>query len=220
MAATDSLAIVLGTRNRKKVRELADLAGLADIAWHTLDEFPAVPTVEESGTTFADNARRKAQGYARLLGRWVLAEDSGLEVDALGGQPGVRSSRFAGEPTDDAKNNALLLERLRGVPDEERGAKFVCHMVLAKPDGTVVAETLGTCRGTILRELRGTGGFGYDPLFQIAEYHRTLAELGPAVKSCISHRGRAARALVPYLLDWAAGRSPRDRRAKMDDEVG
>lgn len=194
-----SFAIVLGTKNRKKVRELADLMGLSGIAWRSLDDFPNIPAVEENGVSFAENARLKAQGYAKAVGCWVLAEDSGLEVDALGGEPGVRSSRFAGEPADDARNNARLLELLRDVPDEKRTARFVCYMVLARPDGTAAAETFGVCRGVILRELRGTGGFGYDPLFQIREYHRTLAELGPAVKSCISHRARAARAMVPFL---------------------
>ncbi|NMC20286.1 MAG: RdgB/HAM1 family non-canonical purine NTP pyrophosphatase [Thermogutta sp.] len=201
----EAFAIVLGSRNRKKVRELADLMGLDGIAWRSLDDFPGIPAVEESGATFAENARLKAQTYARAVGRWVLAEDSGLEVDALGGEPGVYSSRFAGEPADDARNNALLLERLRDVPDDERTARFVCHMVLSRPDGTVAAETFAVCRGTILRELRGTGGFGYDPLFEIREYHRTLAELGPAVKSCISHRARAARAMTPHLWKLAAG---------------
>lgn len=200
----EPFAIVLGSKNRKKVRELADLMGLGGIGWHSLDDFPGIPAVEETGATFAENARLKAQAYARAIGRWVLAEDSGLEVDALGGEPGIRSSRFAGEPTNDARNNALLLERLRDVSDDQRGARFVCHMVLARPDGTAAAETFGLCRGTILRALRGTGGFGYDPLFEIREYHRTLAELGPAVKSCISHRARAARAMVPHLWRLAA----------------
>lgn len=204
MAAMEPFAIVLGTKNRKKVRELADLLGLGGIAWRSLDDFPGVPAVEETGATFAENARLKAQTYAQAIGRWVLAEDSGLEVDALGGEPGVRSSRFAGEPADDARNNALLLERLRDVPDDRRGARFVCHMVLARPDGTTAAATFGFCRGVILREVRGTGGFGYDPLFEIREYHRTLAELGPAVKSCISHRARAARAMAPHLWSLAA----------------
>lgn len=204
MPVMEPFAIVLGTKNRKKMRELADLMGLNGIAWRSLDEFPDVQAVEESGTSFVENARLKAQGYAKAVGSWVLAEDSGLEVDALGGEPGVRSSRFAGEPADDARNNALLLERLRDVPDDRRNAQFVCFMVLAGPDGQSIAETFGVCRGVILRELRGTGGFGYDPLFEIREYHRTLAELGTLVKSCISHRARAARAMAPHLLKLAA----------------
>lgn len=164
-----------------------------------LGDLPDSIDVEETGETFLENARLKAVEQAVHLGLWCLAEDSGLAVDALDGAPGVHSARFAGPECDDDANNRLLLEKLEGVSDTRRGAGYVCQMVLADPTGTIRAECRGTCRGRITTELRGSGGFGYDPLFLIPEYHRTFGELGTAVKGVLSHRARAARQLLPRI---------------------
>lgn len=191
---------VLGTGNAKKVIELRDLLAYVGVEWKSLAECPDAISVEETGNSFTENAQQKATQQARHLGAWVLAEDSGLTVDALRGAPGVRSARYAGEDADDAANNRLLLENLGERPLSERAARFVCHMVLADPQGKVRAESEGYCCGRILFEPRGTAGFGYDPLFEIVEYRKTLAELGLAVKSVISHRARAARGILPELV--------------------
>jgi XTP/dITP diphosphohydrolase len=192
--------LVVGTANRKKGRELAELFWAVGVELKTLADFPAAIPVIESAATFAENAALKATEQARNLGQWVLADDSGLEVDALAGAPGVASARFSGPGASDAANNRLLLEKLGSAPLEKRTARFVCHMVLADASGKIRAESEGACRGRILFEPRGGQGFGYDPLFEVLEYHRTFAELGIAVKSCISHRARAARLLVPSLI--------------------
>lgn len=191
--------IVIGTHNRRKAREIGSLLDLSGIAWKCLADFPQLPQVVEDGASFAENARKKALGYAQALGQWVLAEDSGLEVEALQGQPGIHSARFAGPNATDRENIALLLEKLRGLPPEKRWARFVCCMVLADPRGTVRAEVQEFCRGRITEEPRGESGFGYDPVFEVVEYHRTFAELGPAVKNLISHRGRALRQILPQV---------------------
>jgi XTP/dITP diphosphohydrolase len=192
--------LVVGTANRKKLVELAQLYAPVGLELKTLADFPSAVEVVESGATFADNAALKAVAQARHLGQWVVADDSGLSVDALGGMPGVTSARFAGSNAADTDNNRLLLEKLGGTPLEKRTARFVCHMVLADPRGDIRAESEGSCRGRILFEPRGASGFGYDPLFEIEEYHRTFGELGLAVKGCLSHRARAARLLIPSLV--------------------
>lgn len=192
--------LVLGTANRKKGLELAALLAPVGIALRTLADFPDAISVSEDGDTFAANAALKAVGQARHLRRWVLAEDSGLEVDALGGAPGVLSARYSGPEASDASNNRLLLERLGSTPVERRTARFVCHMTLSDPSGAIRAESEGCCRGRILFEPRGRHGFGYDPLFEIVEYHHPFAELGPRVKSRLSHRARATAGLLPQLI--------------------
>jgi XTP/dITP diphosphohydrolase len=191
---------VFGTGNPHKVAELIDLFAPAGVTWKLLTDFPDAIEVDETGTTFAENARIKATAYATRLRHWVLAEDAGLAVDALGGEPGVYSARFAGEPRDDGRNIQKLLELLKDVPPEKRSARFVCHMVLADPQGQVQAEAEGCCHGRITFAPRGNQGFGYDPVFEILEYHRTLAELGLAVKGCLSHRARAARLILPEIV--------------------
>ncbi|HPZ82694.1 MAG TPA: RdgB/HAM1 family non-canonical purine NTP pyrophosphatase [Thermogutta sp.] len=191
---------VIGTGNHAKLIELADLLTPAGVTWKFLKDFPHVGEVEETGCTFSENARLKAVTYAVRLGEWVLAEDAGLVVDALGGQPGIHSARFAGEPRDDARNIQKLLELMKDIPPERRSARFVCYMALADPRGEIQAEAEGHCCGRITFEPRGTQGFGYDPVFEIPEYHRTLAELGLAVKGCLSHRARAARAILPQII--------------------
>lgn len=196
--------LVLGTRNRKKAGELQLLLGPHGFELRTLADFPAAIEVEETGDTFAANARLKAVEQARHLGQWVLGEDSGLSVEALGGAPGVYSARFSGPGATDASNNALLLEKLRDVPLDRRWAQYTCHMCLAAPDAAVHVTCEDYCRGRIRFEAAGGGGFGYDPLFEIVEYHRTFGELAPAVKSLLSHRARAARQFVPQVLALVA----------------
>ena len=180
--------LVLGTANRNKGIELADLFRPVGVALRTLADFPGDFEVAEDGDTFAANARLKAAGYARLLGHWVLADDSGLEVNALDGQPGVFSARYAGSDATDESNNHLLLERLGDALLGERTARFVCHVAVADPSGAIRGESEAACRGRILFEPRGHDGFGYDPLFEIVEYHRTFAECGLRVKAVLSHR--------------------------------
>lgn len=196
--------LVLGTANRKKGLEMAELLAPVGLELKTLADFPEAISVEEDGQTFAENAAKKAVEQARHLKRWVLADDSGLMVDALGGAPGVASARYAGEQGNDAANNRLLLENLGHVPLDRRTAQFVCHLALADPAGVIRTESEASCRGRILEQLQGTGGFGYDPLFEIVEYHRTFGTLSPVVKACISHRARAARRLLPALRELIA----------------
>ena len=192
--------IVLGTTNRKKGLELADLLAPIGIELQTLADFSDAISVVEDGDTFAANAALKAIGQARHLARWVLGEDSGLSVDALRGAPGVFSARYSGPNATDESNNRLLLDELGDLPLPQRTAGYVCHMTLSDPAGKIHAESEASCRGRILFEPRGTGGFGYDPLFEIIEYHRSFAQLGPLVKGQLSHRGRAARRLIPQLV--------------------
>ena len=191
--------LVLGTRNRHKVVELRELLTPHGIALQCLADFPAAAEVVEDGDTFQANAIKKAVEQAQLLHAWVLAEDSGLVVDALGGRPGVLSARYAGPACDDEANNDRLLLELADVPLERRTAHYVCHAALADPNGAVRAEAVGTCHGRIRLTRHGTGGFGYDPLFEVVEYHQTFGQLGPAVKAAISHRARAMRQILPRL---------------------
>jgi XTP/dITP diphosphohydrolase len=195
--------LVLGTANRKKGVELADLFRPVGVELRTLADFSIDFEVVEDGDTFAANSRLKAAGYAQHLGQWVLADDSGLVVDALGGEPGVFSARYSGPDATDESNNRLVLERLGELPLEQRAAQFVCHVAVADPSGKIEAESEAACRGRILFEPRGDFGFGYDPLFEIVEYHRTFGELGLPVKAQLSHRARAARRLIPQLMQLA-----------------
>ena len=197
---SETRLLVLGTANCKKGRELADLFTPLGLEIRTLVDFGPVAEVAEDGESFAANARLKASGYARALGQWVLADDSGLAVDALGGAPGIYSARYSGPGGNDVSNNQRLLRELADLPPERRGARFVCHMALADSSGAIRSESEGHCRGRILREPRGAQGFGYDPLFEVIEYHRTFAELGPVVKAVLSHRARAARQIIPAVV--------------------
>ena len=198
--------LVLGTANRKKGIELADLLRPVGVELRTLADFPGDFEVEENGDTFAANARLKAAGYARLLGQWVLADDSGLEVDPLDNGPGVFSARYSGPNATDESNNRLLLEQLGNMPLERRTARFVCHIAVADPAGEIRAESHASCSGRILFEPRGYDGFGYDPLFEIVEYHRTFAEFGLRVKAVLSHRSRAVCRVIPDLMQLADAR--------------
>lgn len=194
--------LVVATRNSGKGRELATL--LVDLVaqLETLEAHPSVALPPEGDRSYAENALAKAVATHRALGVAALGDDSGLEVDALGGAPGLRSARFAGEKASDADNNALLLERLRQIPLERRSARFRCALALVLVDGReVIVE--GTCEGSILEAPRGATGFGYDPLFLPRFETRSFAELPPAAKDEISHRGRAVAALRAALAGIA-----------------
>jgi XTP/dITP diphosphohydrolase len=192
--------LVLGTRNRNKVTELAELLRPHGLELRTLADFPHAIDVVEDGQTFAENAAKKAIQQAHELHEWVLGEDSGLVVDALDGAPGVYSARFSGTGATDRSNNEYLLGQLADVPLEKRTAHYVCHMTLADSLGNVRAECEAYCRGRILHQPAGEGGFGYDPLFEVIEYRRTFGQLGLVVKGLLSHRGRAVRRIVPQLV--------------------
>lgn len=199
-----SESVVLASGNAKKIAELrpllaplgVELIGLKDLESHGL---PDVGEIIEDGDTFAANAAIKARQAAARTGLLAIGEDSGICIDALEGRPGVYSARYAGEPCDDAANNAKMLAELDGIPDAKRGAGYVCHITLATPAGDLVAEATGTCRGRIGHEPRGEHGFGYDPYFVIPEYHKTFAQLGPTVKKALSHRGRALASFLPKM---------------------
>ena len=195
--------LVLGSANRKKGLELADLFRSVGVELRTLADFSVDFEVAEDGDTFQANARLKATGYAKHLGRWVLADDSGLLVDALDGRQGVLSARYSGPEATDESNNRLLLEQLGDLALDGRAARFVCHMAVSDPEGRIQAENEAACRGRILFAPRGQKGFGYDPLFEIVEYHRSFAEFHLRTKAHLSHRARAACRIIPQLFQLA-----------------
>ncbi|HEX9024647.1 MAG TPA: XTP/dITP diphosphatase [Geobacteraceae bacterium] len=190
--------LVAATGNMGKLAELRELLRDAVGTLYSLKDFPVIPEVVEDGATFTENAVKKGLNAATATGKPVIADDSGLEVDALGGRPGVLSARFAGEGASDAENNAKLLRELANVPEGERTAAFRCVIALCFPDGSSRTFS-GALPGIILKGPRGNGGFGYDPLFLVPEYGLTLAELSTEVKNAISHRGRAIARLKEYL---------------------
>lgn len=200
------MKLLLATSNPHKIEEIAAVLmplGIEVSGLNTLDEIPPEPA--EDADTFEANARLKAIGYAQSTGRVCLADDSGLEVDALGGAPGVHSARYAGlgETRDDrdAANNAKLLAELKDVPDEQRTARFICAMCLASPGGSILAETRGEFPGVIARAPRGTNGFGYDPLLYLPDVDCSSAELTPEAKNARSHRGNATRQMAEVIQD-------------------
>jgi XTP/dITP diphosphohydrolase len=188
--------IAIATHNAHKLDELARICADWPVTWVTVrDHDPdAFPDVEETGDTYLENALLKARAVAAASGLPALADDSGIEVDALGGKPGPRSARYAGETASDEENLELLTRSLKGIPQTGRTARYRCVAALAYPDGTVV-HTEGVCEGTLDSKRRGTGGFGYDPIFVPEGWDETMAELTPEQKDRISHRGRAFRAL-------------------------
>ena len=192
------MKLLIATHNPGKVREYEKLlAGLPLELTYPAQEGLDIE-VAETGESFAENARLKATAYARASGRWTLADDSGREVDARGGEPGIRSARYAGRGASDEERYRLLLAKLQGVPWEELTARFRCVIAVATPAGQIhTAE--GTCEGIIAFEPRGEHGFGYDPVFYLAEYGKTLAELPPETKNEISHRARAAQGVREIL---------------------
>src|SRR6188768_1939453 len=205
-------SLVVGTHNRKKGEELADLLRPLGFDVATLADFPNAIEVVEDGDSFGANAGLKATQQAIHLGRWVLADDSGLVVDALGGRPGIYSARFAGPGATDEANNELLLRELTGVPFERRTARFVCCLVCAAPSASGIqriATAQAAVEGHIGPSARGEGGFGYDPLFLPVDFPlETTASLSGADKDRISHRGQAARRILGPLAAWLARQTP------------
>jgi len=193
--------LLLATQNRGKAREYRHLLAGIPYKIFTPDEAGIAAGVEETGATFEENAVLKATTLAAVSGLLTLADDSGLEVDALGGAPGVNSARFAGPGASDAERISLLLKKLKAVPEGARAARFRCVIAIAAPDGRVELCS-GESRGLITRETRGTHGFGYDPVFYVPELGRTMAELLPREKNKISHRARAAARARELLMRW------------------
>ncbi len=194
--------VLIASSNPGKLRDFAAVAARHGVEVALLSKFKSLPECIEDGSTFEENARKKAEHYSRHApGEVVLADDSGIEIDALEGAPGVRSARHAAANahgnSDDAANNALVLERMRDIPDEKRTGRFVCVIAIAR-DGRTIATFRGEAEGRILRELRGSGGFGYDPMFYFPALQKTFAQLTPAEKAEVSHRGRAFQ----HFLEW------------------
>ena len=193
--------LVLGSRNRKKLKEMLELLGDLGLELTDLTPYPNAPEVAETADTFVGNATLKATQLAPVLGTWVLGEDSGLVVPALGGEPGIFSARYAGKHGDDAANNAKLLAAMAHLTGNDRAAYYISTAVLADPTGKVVAVAEGRCHGMILTEPRGTGGFGYDPLFLVPEHGKTFGELPSEVKQSMSHRAHAFRQLREVIRE-------------------
>jgi XTP/dITP diphosphohydrolase len=192
------MILVVATRNKKKLEELKSLLADLPIEVRSLLDFPNLPETPETGSTFAENAELKAKAAAQATGRVALADDSGLEVDALGGQPGILSNRFAGPDATDQDKYTRILELLEGVPDEERTARFKAAVAIATPEGeTVLVE--GACEGRIAREPKGENGFGYDPIFYLPELGKTMAQLPASEKNRISHRAKALQSAKKVL---------------------
>ncbi|MHC4242122.1 MAG: XTP/dITP diphosphatase [Planctomycetota bacterium] len=196
--------ILVATTNIGKIAELKAMLDL-DAQWLDLSYYPEIEEIEEDGQTFIENACKKAIGYARATGQWTIADDSGLEVDALGGEPGVKSARYSGDKTvnDDGslidhRNIAKVLELLEGVPQAKRTARFFCSLSLASPE-QILIETEGTLEGLITKKEIGKNGFGYDPIFFVPHLNKTVAQLTSEEKNAISHRGSAIRKLKPML---------------------
>jgi XTP/dITP diphosphohydrolase len=196
--------ILIATSNQNKLKELKALLKDYAVTILSLKDFPRVPAIVEDGESFYENALKKATTAARHFGKLTIADDSGIEIDALGGRPGVYSSRFAGEDATDEENNDKLLRELKDVPPVKRGACFKCVLVVATPEGkTDFVE--GECRGVIIDEFKGNYGFGYDPLFLVPEYNKTFSEISPEEKNKISHRSKALQKLLKLLPDYLTG---------------
>ena len=195
--------LIVATHNLGKLAELRSLLAELPLDLVGLSNFENVTEVEETGSTFIDNARLKAVGYARQTGSFALADDSGLEIDALGGRPGVLSARYGGDVGFDKKMQMLLNEMADSI-NSFRGAHFVCAIAIAAPDGRILHTTEGICPGIIAAEPRGNGGFGYDPIFIPAGFEETFGELSGSVKQKISHRARAFEQIMPFLRDFIA----------------
>ena len=194
--------IVLATKNKGKIKEMRELLAPMNIEVLSLADFSPVDDAEENGVTFAENAMLKARYYFAHTGTPCLADDSGLEVDALGGRPGVYSARYSGEDATDAANNAKVLREMEGIEKDKRTARFRCAMALVGEG--IELTTDGTCEGTLLTEERGQGGFGYDPIFYVPKFDRTLAEMSSEEKNSISHRGAAVRKMADLIAEMMA----------------
>lgn len=190
--------ILLGSKNKGKIQEFQEAFQDSQIEILSLNDFPDCPDAPETGNSFEENASQKALFYQEFTGLPSLADDSGIEVDALGGAPGIYSARYAGEPANDSANNQKLLENLEGIPSEKRTGRFVCVLALAK-NGQIVQLSRGTAEGIVLEAPRGENGFGYDPLFFVPNLKKTMAELSITEKRQISHRGEALRKFVAWF---------------------
>jgi len=195
------LEIVLATRNRDKIKEIKKLLNSINARLVSLEDFPGCPEVAEDGETLEENAKKKALVVSQYTKKLSLAEDTGLEVEALGGAPGIHSARFAGDNATYEDNNRKLLKLMEKLPIEKRKAKFRCAAVLAKPDGGVVTCE-GVCEGMIAFEMKGESGFGYDPVFLVLSYGKTFAELGEKIKNRISHRAQAFAKIKKIIDNW------------------
>jgi XTP/dITP diphosphohydrolase len=194
--------ILVATGNAGKVSEYETLLAGLPVRLRGLREFADVQEVEETGTTFEENACLKAVGYAQQTGRWTLADDSGLEVDALGGAPGVFSARFGGAGLSDAERAEKLLAELKKAENKSRNARFICVIVLASETGEIIYQTKGVCEGQIALSYCGVGGFGYDPIFIPSGFTQTFGELSSEIKHKISHRAQAVNEIMRFLLDF------------------
>lgn len=213
--------LVLATKNKDKVRELKVMLQRAGLELNVLSlmDFPGVSDVAEDGKSFGENAAKKANAAARATGRLAIGDDSGLEVDALAGRPGILSARFAGEGATDKENNEKLLALLRDIPDPQRKARFVCHIAIANPEKLIdVVE--GSCAGTVVAKERGSGGFGYDPLFQPVEYNKTFGELPPKIKNRISHRARAMEKALMAIEKYVYKTELKEQQLPMEGSAG
>lgn len=202
------MTLVLATRNAGKVRELRELLAPLRLCIVSLVDLAGVPPISEEALSLEENAAAKAWAACRFTGSVTLGEDTGLEVAALGGAPGARAARYFGEDLADAERVARLLAALAGVPNGRRGARFRCAVAIAEPGGRQWVVT-GECCGAIATAPRGTGGFGYDPVFLVEGTGRTLAQMEPSAKNAVSHRGRAVRAAMPILEGLAREAEPR-----------
>lgn len=216
--------VLIATSNAGKLRDFAGAAKSHDVEIAGLMDFRSIPEPVEDQPTFEGNARKKAEHYSRYApGRLVLADDSGLTVDALNGAPGVHSARYAAETKDanssDEANNAKVLRETENVPDDKRGAAFVCVIAVAR-DGQTLATFHGEARGVLLREKRGTGGFGYDPLFFFPAIGKTFAELSPEEKAKYSHRGQAFRKFLEWWDEHSSQESGKTQRRGTEDTEG
>jgi XTP/dITP diphosphohydrolase len=199
MTKTSTHELLIATTNQGKIVELRSLLNSLPVRLRSLAEFPSTEEVEETGVTFSDNAMLKARAYALQTGLWTLADDSGLEVDALGGAPGVFSARYGGEGLNDAQRVERLLEEIARRDEHERSARFVCVIAIADPQGQIANVSTGKCEGQIAPSPRGTGGFGYDPVFIPDGFNQTFGELSPEIKQKISHRALALQGARAFL---------------------
>ncbi|KMY54944.1 nucleoside-triphosphate diphosphatase [Bacillus sp. FJAT-27231] len=194
--------VIIATKNEGKAKEFSSLFADYGIEVQTLLDYPSLPDVEETGHTFEENAVLKAEAIADETGQLVIADDSGLSIDALDGRPGVYSARYAGAKKDDEANIQKVLAELKGVPEEKRTARFHCVLAIARP-GEKTVTVSGACEGKITSEKQGANGFGYDPIFWVEDFQKTMAELQPEEKNSISHRGWAMKklgALLPEIM--------------------
>lgn len=193
------MEIIVATKNKGKVREIGKMLKGLRLRLSSLNDYSDVPEIEENGKTFTENALKKARFYSEYFGKLAIADDSGLEVDALKGLPGVYSARYAGEGASDRKNNQKLLREMEGIPVSKRGARFKCALAIVSPDGRQ-GITEGSCRGRIGIREAGSKGFGYDPLFVLPQYGKAMAQLTLEEKNSVSHRGKALRKLRKVII--------------------